>query len=83
MGKVHSKRHVYQNQYSNIGDYNNVNKNTQMCAYCDVNSVGNMHDHKSTSSYVFILGNGVINWNSKKQSSIIMSSTKVEYMPTS
>ncbi len=83
MGQVHSKRNVYQNQYSNIGDYDNVYESTQMCAYCDVNWVGNMYDHKSTSSYVFLLGNGVVNWNSKKQSSIVMSSIEVEYVATS
>ncbi len=65
MGQVHSKRNVYQSQYLNIGDYDNVYESTQMCAYCDVNWVGNMHDHKSTSSYVFLLGNGVVNWNNK------------------
>jgi hypothetical protein len=61
MGHVHSKRNVYQSQYSNIGDYDNVYESTQMCAYSDVNWVGNMHDQKSTSSYVFLLGNGVVN----------------------
>jgi hypothetical protein len=34
-----------------------------------------MDDHKSTSSYVFLLGNGAISWNSKKQTDIVMSST--------
>jgi hypothetical protein len=31
----------------------------------------------------FFLGNYVITWNSKKQTSIVMSSTKVEYMAVS
>ncbi len=38
-----------------------------MCAYCDVDWVGNMDDCKSTSGYVFLLGNGAISWDSKKQ----------------
>ncbi len=50
---------------ANIGDYDNVYENTQMCAYCDANWVGNMHDRKSTSSYVFLSRNGVVDWNSK------------------
>ncbi len=54
-----------------------------MCAYCDVNWVDNMDDHKSALSYVFLLGNGVINLNSKKQTFVVMSSTKVNYMATS
>jgi len=42
-----------------------------------------MDDCKSTSSYVFLLGNGVINLNSKKQNFVVMLSTKVKYMVTS
>ncbi len=53
-----------------------------MCAYCDVDWVDSMDDHKSALSYVFLLGNGVISWNNKKQTSIIMSSTKVQCMVT-
>jgi hypothetical protein len=39
-----------------------------------------MDDHKSTSNYVISLGNGVSSWNSKKETSIVMSSTKAKYM---
>ncbi len=46
-----------------------------MCAYCDVDWVDNMDDHKSTSGYVFLLGNGAMSWNSKKQIFIDMLST--------
>ncbi len=82
MGQVHFERNVYQNQCPNIRDYDIIYGNTHMCAYCDVDWVGNMDDHKSASSYVFLLGNGVISWNNKKQTSIAMSSTKVQYMAT-
>ncbi len=44
---------------------------TQMCACCDVNWAGNMDDHKFTSTYVFFLGNGDINYNIKKYNSIV------------
>jgi hypothetical protein len=44
-----------------------------MCAHCDVDWAGNMDDIKSTSTYVFLLGNGVISWNYKKQTFIVMS----------
>jgi len=37
-----------------------------MCVYCDVNWAHNMDDRKSTLGYVFLLGNDVIKWNSKK-----------------
>jgi hypothetical protein len=37
-----------------------------MCVYCDANLSHNMDDLTSTLGYVFLLENGVINWNSKK-----------------
>jgi len=46
-----------------------------MCAYYDVNCIGNMDDCKSTLGYVFLLGNGVISWNNKKETSIAMFNT--------
>ncbi len=46
-----------------------------MCAYNDTNCANNMGDRKSTSCYVFLLGNGAINWNNKKQTSIVVLST--------
>jgi hypothetical protein len=54
-----------------------------MCAHCDVDWASNMDGDKSTSSYVFLLENGVISWNYKKQTFIAMSSIEVEYMTTS
>jgi hypothetical protein len=42
----------------NIEDYDIVYGSTQMCAYCDAIWVGNVDDHKSTSSYVSLLKNG-------------------------
>jgi len=34
----------------------------------------------SLSSYVFLLGNGAISWSNKKQTCVIMLSTKVDNM---
>ncbi len=53
-----------------------------MCTYY-VDWVGNMDDHKSTSCYVFLLGDGAISWNNKKYTFIAMSSIEVEYMVVS
>jgi hypothetical protein len=80
---VHSEKNIYQSQCPNIGDYDIVYGNTQMCTYCDVDWASNMDDHKSMLGYVFLLGNGAINWNNKNQTFIIMSSIKVECMETS
>jgi hypothetical protein len=43
-----------------------------MSTYYDANCASNMDDYKSTLGYVFLLGNGAINWNNKKQTSIVM-----------
>ncbi len=40
----------------------------------------NHDDQKSTSGYVFIAAGGVITWKSKKQTTIALSSTEVEYV---
>ncbi len=40
-------------------------------------------DYKSTSCYVFLLGNGTISWNNKQQTFFVMSSIEVEYMVVS
>jgi Reverse transcriptase (RNA-dependent DNA polymerase) len=40
-------------------------------------------DYKSTSGYVFIVGEGAVTWRSKKQSTIALSSTEAEYIALS
>lgn len=51
-----------------------------MYANCDVDWANNIDNHLFTLGYVFLLGNGSISGNNKKQPYIAMSSTKVEYM---
>ena len=41
---------------------------------------GSTNDRKSTSGYVFLLGNKAISWASKKQMTIALSSAEAEYM---
>lgn len=50
-----------------------------MVGYTDLDWVGDLDDHKSTSGYNFHLGLGPICWESKKQHAISLSSTKAEY----
>jgi hypothetical protein len=80
---VHSKKNIYQSQWPNIGDYDIVYGSTQICTYCDVNWASNMDDRRSMLGYAFLLGNDAINWNSKNQTFIAMSSIKVECMEIS
>lgn len=39
-----------------------------------------VHDKKSTSGYTFLLNGAVICWSSRNQDTVIMSSTKEEYV---
>ncbi|RVX15117.1 Copia protein [Vitis vinifera] len=41
---------------------------------------GSVDDMKSTSSYVFTIGSGVICWNSRKQEVVAQSTTEAEYI---
>jgi hypothetical protein len=47
--------------------------------FTDSDWVGDNTDHKSTSGYMLSLGSGPICWSRKKQSTISLSSTEVEY----
>ena len=47
--------------------------------FCDANCMEDSHDCKSTSRYMFMLAGGPIVWKSKKQMSVALSTTEVEY----
>ena len=48
--------------------------------YTDSDWVGSVTDRKSTSGCCFSLGSTVIAWRSKKQTSVVLSTTEVEYI---
>ncbi|CAM8904112.1 unnamed protein product [Rhodiola kirilowii] len=48
--------------------------------YSDADCAGNIEDRKSTSGGCFFVGNNLVSWFSKKQTSISLSSTEAEYM---
>ena len=50
-----------------------------MCGYTDADWAGSTYDRRSTSGYVFSLGSGAVSWSSKKQPTVALLSTKVEY----
>jgi hypothetical protein len=45
----------------------------------DADKVGNVSNRRSTSGFMFSFGNGAVSWSSKKQPTIALSSTEVEY----
>lgn len=51
--------------------------------YCDSDYGGDLGDRKSVSGFVFMLNGGPINWKSKKQSVVALSTAEAEYMALS
>ncbi|XP_070008428.1 secreted RxLR effector protein 161-like [Nicotiana sylvestris] len=48
--------------------------------FSDADLAGDKEDRKSTSSTCQLLGKALISWNSKKQASVALSTTKAEYI---
>ena len=57
-------------------------ENKYFIGYTDSDFAGSLDDQKSTSSYVFHIGLGVIAWASKKHPIMILSSAEAEYVAT-
>jgi hypothetical protein len=51
----------------------------QVYGYTDADWAGNGSYRRSTSGFMFSFGSGAVSWNSKKQPTVALSSTKVEY----
>jgi hypothetical protein len=51
-----------------------------LSGYTDTDWVGSVYDRKRTLGCCFSLGSTMISWQSRKQSSISLSTTKVEYI---
>jgi hypothetical protein len=58
------------------------NTDSQLTGYCDADWAGDINDRRSTTGYVFKLGNGgaPISWNTKKQTTVALSTCESEYM---
>jgi len=48
--------------------------------YLDADWGGNLDEFKSTSAYVFTLGEGAVSWCNKKQDCIALSTMEAEYV---
>ncbi|KAM4045526.1 uncharacterized protein ACNLHF_009382 [Anomaloglossus baeobatrachus] len=56
--------------------------NLKLTGYADADWAGDSQDRKSTSGYVFKIGESSISWSSRKQVSVALSSTEAEYVST-
>ncbi len=61
------------------GIFYETNSQLQVHGYRDANWAGNVSIRKSTSGFMFSFGNGVVNWSSKKQPTVALSSMEVEF----
>jgi hypothetical protein len=46
----------------------------------DIDSADNVLDKRSISGFMFSFGSGAISWSGKKQPTVALSSTEVEYI---
>ena len=51
----------------------------ELTSYSNSDWARDIDDNKSTLGYAFNIGFGVVSWNSEKQPSVSLSSTKAEY----
>ncbi|MCO5562213.1 hypothetical protein L7F22_015839 [Adiantum nelumboides] len=51
----------------------------QLSGFTDADSTGSVCDRRSTSGFMFSLGSAAITWSSKKQPTVVLSSTKAKY----
>ena len=52
-------------------------------AYSEADWAGDLDNRKSTTGYVILLNGNIINWNSKKQARVALSTAEAEYMAIS
>lgn len=57
-------------------------KELKLVGYCDSDWAGNLDDRKSTTGFVFFLGDAAFTWRSKKQSIVALSTCEAEYVAT-
>ncbi|GBM94622.1 Retrovirus-related Pol polyprotein from transposon TNT 1-94 [Araneus ventricosus] len=57
-----------------------MDKEPILTAFCDADWANDKSDRKSTSGSVFKLGNSTIQWMSKRQNCVELSSTEAEYV---
>ncbi|KAA0066944.1 putative mitochondrial protein [Cucumis melo var. makuwa] len=62
------------------GLFYSSSKEFKVEGYCDSDWTGDTNDRKSTSGYVFFIGNTAFTWSSKKQPIVTLSTCEAEYI---
>ncbi|CAL9000091.1 unnamed protein product, partial [Prunus brigantina] len=70
----------YVNSTTDFGLWYSKQDNTALLGYCDSDYAGCVDDRKSTSGGCFFVGQNLVSWLSKKQTSVALSSTESEYI---
>ena len=60
-----------------------ADNNLELVGYVDADWGGDVSDRKSTSGYLYMIGQSSISWSCKKQVSVALSSTEAEYIAAS
>lgn len=68
---------------SDFGIWYKDGMNEALLGYSDSDWAGSLDDSKSTSGYIYTLGNGPFSWNSKKQQTVAQSTAEAEYIACS
>ncbi|KAJ4744662.1 Gag-Pol polyprotein [Rhynchospora pubera] len=58
-------------------------RSLDLVGYSDADWAGDLDERKSTSGFIFMLGNSVISWASKKQTCVALSTMEAEYIACS
>ena len=57
--------------------------NEEITGFSDADWAGDVGDRKSTSGYVFLLGDAAVSWKSAKQTTVALSTAEAEYVALS
>ena len=69
---------------TNIGlTFDGNNTTVSIIGYADADWAGDYDERKSTTGYIVMIGNCMVSWASKKQSTVSLSSAEAEYMAIS
>ena len=65
---------------TNLGLFYRKSSDYSLVGYCDADFAGDRVERKSTSGSCQLLGENMISWSSKRQSTIALSTTEAEYI---